>query len=486
MGAVSGARAHERAIERGEALPLSGSHRLALLGLDRRDALASVERLMRYTRPTDASIALGADALEARGRCAQAVELLGEHGLFEDARARAARCASPWVARSMAAVERADGRFEEARSWAERARPLVSARDATARRAWEAFEAQLLVESGRYAEAASSLEHSPPTEPTWGYHVFECVTGALRTTAGAHARIPPETNEPCAIARSELGATRTSEWLTHGGRIAGLAALAAPGAEPMGHWVHIDGVDPDAVLRGELPRWDGLAREALAGARRRDDPDVLGARCQLAEAEAMHVYRRSGIRTELPEGCRFESFAALVALESGEPVEAALIEGLPQLISAFRREPTLERLRALVRATSPRLHMHYWVSDEEDPEERERLLAAPPPTPIERAGTGRHGPVLEHLLGARIAAYAASSHREPVFRRLRLAQRELGMPWVPLSRLRERAYDDLWIARELGDAQAVAAAEARVDRLAAPLEDRRQVVLLEILRAAVR
>lgn len=484
-GASRAAAARYADGSRGDALPLSTSHRVALVAFDRREALALFEEIAERDRPTHDSLLLASEALEVRGRCAAAVELLGVHGELEEARARAEHCASPWVAHAMIAIERADGRSDAALAWADRAAALASARDAPNQVLWQTVAVQLLVESGRYEEAAAHLERAAPSGALSGAHAFECLTGALRASAGHDVALPTEATPTCGLARREIGATPASEWLDHGDPIAPWAALAAPGTERMGRWLVIDGVFPSDALQGRLPRWDGLAREALAGAMRRDDPNVRGARCALAEAEALHALRRTGHAAEPPEGCSFESLRALAAVLGGQPVEPSLGQDLPERVSNFRRAPSLETLRALERLTVPELAYGHRISEEES-RARERRIAERPASPVERAASGGDARPLERLLGARLAVHAGSSHREEALAWFARRRRELGHPWVPLPRLREEAYDDLWIARELDDDVAEAAARARLDRLSAQLEDRRRVVLLEILRLAAQ
>ena len=460
-----------RSEARTHVLPLTTAHRVALVAFSRDRALERIGQIASFARPTLEAIRLEADASEARGRCSLALEVLASHGLRDEARERAARCEPRHVARAMAAIERSDGRLEDALGWASRATPPTDARDAAW---WSAFRVQLALEAGRYEEALALLG------PAADDRSRECVRSALLTASGRPTPVAPERDAACHLLRAELEGYAMRDWLQRGRLEERLGALAAPGDEPMGSWVHIDGIETDELLEGTLRRWDGLHRDALDGAMRRvrDDPDLTGARCQLAAARAMHAYRRTGEPQPRVEGCDFDQLAVLVALDTGAPLPADTEVGnLVPIVSRFRLEPTLLHLRELVRASRPHFFIHDYRTEEQIAE-ADRREHEDPPTPEEAVAMEGDGRALERMTDLRTAWFAASTHREELLAWLALRQREIGSPETSLSRLREVAHDDLWIARARGDADAIAEAEARVDRLSEALDDRRRVVLL--------
>jgi tetratricopeptide (TPR) repeat protein len=488
-GALRSARASYFGGARGTALPLSGAHRLALLGTSRHGALALFESIVAADRPTPELLALAADAHAVRGDCSAGLAVLGRHGLFNAARARAARCRTARGARVLAVIERSDGRLDEAlrvlEPQADAVRAL-EAREATrGDYAWWGLLPQLYVEAGRYEDAVRALARATERPFRTG-RAGACAVAALRASAGEQVPLPHDEGLACTLTRLELEGGSAEEWQTSGlWRTGQLGALASDDDAPLGGWADVGGVSDEAIVRAaRLPRWDGLAREALAGARQRTELDASGARCQLAEAEALHAHRRTGAEAEAPDGCRFEQLHALAALEHGTLADDTIDEGIAYRISRFRETPELGTLRDLEEALSEGSPSRDGSRDPEELAREEARERAEPPSRVEAAAAEGDGRVLERMFGARIAALAASSHREDVFAWLRLRERDLGWRWIGIDRLREEAYDDLWIARALGDDEAAEQAGARVDRLSAVLDDRRRVVLLEILASA--
>ncbi len=459
-------------------LPLTLAHRVALLGLSRDRALERIGQLASFARPTLESARLEADAWEARGRCSLALGVLASHGLRDEARERAAGCEARYVARAMAAIERSDGHLEEAHRWAARATPPTDVRDAAW---WSAFRVQLAIEAGQYADAVELLGSDTNDRSR------ECARAALLTAAGQPTPVAPERESACHLLRAELNGYDVPGWLQTDRLEERLGALASSGEEPMGHWVHVDGIDTEDLLEGTLRQWDGLHRDALEGALRRSetDTDVGGARCQLAEARAMHAYRRTGEDPPRIEGCMFTQLAVIVALDAGTTLPADT-QGAHQLrmVSRFRLEPTLVHLRRLVSASHHRSFLHDYRTVEELAEAARREREDPPSfeEAVAMRGDAR---ALERMISLRIAWFAASAHRDALLPWLALRVREVGSSDTSLSRLREVAYDDLWIARTRADAGAIEQAEARVDRLSAVLDDRRRVVLLAAWARAV-
>ncbi|MBN8610742.1 MAG: hypothetical protein J0L92_09170 [Deltaproteobacteria bacterium] len=459
-----------RSEARTHVLPLTTAHRVALVGFSRDRALERIGQIASFARPTLESIRLEADASEARGRWNDAIAVLAAHGLRDEARERASGREDPRVAWAMVEIERGDGRLSEAHAWASRATPPNGGWAAS----WSLFRVQLAIEAGQYEDAVTLLD------PTGNDRSRECVRAALLTSAGQPTPVAPEREAACHLLRAELNGYDVSGWLQQGGLEGRLGALAAPGDEPLGHWVHIDGIDTDDLLEGSLRSWGGLHRDALEGAirRRPNDPNLDGARCQLAAARAMHAYRRTGEQQPRLEGCDFDQLAVLVALDTGAPLPADTEAGnLVPIVSRFRLEPTLLHLRDLVRSSRPHFFMHDYRTEEQIAE-ADRRDREDPPTPEEAAAMEGDGRALERMTDLRTAWFAASTHRDELLAWLALRQRELGSSDTSLSRLREVAYDDLWIARARRDAVAIAEAEARVDRLSEALDDRRRVVLL--------
>jgi hypothetical protein len=471
-----------------DALPLASAHRITLLGLGQRGTPELFDRALEVDRPTEDLVALAVAAHDVRGECAASIEVLGRHGLFDEARARGETCNDLEAQRVLAAIDRADGRLEAALArlepHADALRELGAIEARQRDPTWWGLLPLLFMENGRYDDAARALALEPGRLLT-ERDARRCLGALLTESEGGDVTLPEDLGSGwiCSAVRRTLEGASPSAWLsTRTDDLGRLAALSTPGTEPMGQW--LDGMDPDLgalVRRGGLPRWDGLARAALEGARRRTgDDDVREIRCRLAESEALHRYRRTGTLADAPNGCVYDTLALLAALEAGTPVDDEKIETVPGLVSTLRHDPSLPTLRSLVLAFTPwdpPSHISFEASREPPVEE--------PPSPVETAALRGDARVLERLLGARVAVLAARSHHDQVRGWHTLRRRDLGHPTVSLARLREEAYDDRWIALSLGDTEAAAAAEARIDRLTTALEDPRRVFLLQLFGDAI-
>jgi len=480
-------------------LPLTWTHRLALLGHRPVDALEVFDRLLARDHTSPELLAMAADAHARRGDCARAIEVFASHGAYERGRAYADRCEpGPAGLVALAQLERADGRVEEALAWLERdpdgALSVTHDRENT----WvgPSFRALLLIEAGRYQDAAREIEtrrSGPGPRPRASVASgLECLRAALSITAGASTSMPSSGTRACTTLRLELeAALPPGGWNQEVGDLRWIAAAAAHATRdepwtiatlgPPSSWMGVH-----AVLHGEWPRWDGVVSSALEAARASEGPAVDAPRCQLELAEAVHRYARTGEMTPASPLCaeRGDDRRSLVALDSGGP---AATYGSAERYVAFRDTPSLETLRGIERWRPGQV-----VYDGErelcaascvqssEPDELDR-----PETALDRAAIAGDGRALHALLGPGLALRLARRHQDEVTVWYAHRLRPLGGPRARLLRLRDAAYTDLFVARRAGNEASARAIEARLDRFDAVLRDRRRVVLLEAFWMAI-
>lgn len=479
-------------------LPLTWSHRVALLGHRPDDALRAFDRLLARGHTNPALLAMTADAHARRGDCAGAISVFASHGAFELGRAYTAQCnLGPAVLVARAELERMDGEIETALSWIDRNADdaLAVPRPREDRAAAVAFRAQLLIEAGRYDEAARELEVR--VRPTLSRRSSEppargvaCLTAALTITHGAGGRMPRDETHACALLRDELEDVAPSVWWDDDvGELRWVGAAAAY-ATHEGLWTLALGAPSSwtslgAVVHGEWPRWNGLVRAALAAAREGEGPTLDTTRCPLERAEAVHRYARTGEMTPPSELCvsRGDERMSLPAIDQGgrTPADSSLAQQL-----AFRDAPSLETLRDATRWLRPPLELTYLGEDElcaagcvrsEEPD----LGDEAPETPLERAAIAGDARALRALLPDGLALRLARTHEADVLVWATHRLRRLAGPQVRLERVRDDAYADLWIARRDEDEDAIERISERIDRLDAVTADRRRAVLLEAL-----